>query len=68
MSRLNGRKIPGALITPDGAWYDLFDFGWRFSPEETPANRDAWERWSARVNELLAQNADCVAVQIDTHS
>jgi len=68
VSRLAGRVIPGALVTPDGAWHDLQDFGWRLAPVETPANKAAWERWAARVEELLAAHAGCVAVEFDTHS
>jgi len=66
--RIAGRCTPSAIVTPDGAWHDLFDFGWRVAAEETPANRAAWERWSAHAAELLAAHADCVAVELDTHS
>lgn len=68
VARLDGRCTPSAIVTPDGRWHDLFDFGWRFSPVETPENRAAWEQWTARVAEILTANADCLAIELDTHS
>ena len=59
---------PSAVITPDGQWHDLFDFGWRFSPTETPQNRDAWERWLVHLRGVLDAHAHCVAIEFDTHS
>ena len=56
------------MITPDGQWHDLFDFGWRLSKTETPQNRDAWERWVVHLRAVLAAHEHCVAVGFDTHS
>jgi hypothetical protein len=60
--------VPGALVTPDGAWHDLADFGWVMVPDDSiiaaVANRAAWDRWANRYRELLATNADCWVVEV----
>ena len=68
VSRLGGRVTPGAIVTPDGAWHDLVDFGWKFRERDTPAGQEAYARWCAHAAEVLAAHEDCVAVEIDTHS
>ncbi|MBI1348514.1 hypothetical protein GC163_19745 [bacterium] len=68
VSRLRPNFMPGALVTPDGRWYDLIDHGWRFIDGDTPANRVAEARWNAQVRELFMAHASCVAVEFDTHS
>jgi hypothetical protein len=68
VSRLRPDFVPGAVVTPDGRWYDLADHGWRFIDGETPANRAAEAGWAAQVRELFAAYASCVAVEFDTHS
>jgi hypothetical protein len=68
VSRLRPDFVPGAVVTPDGRWYDLTDHGWRFIDGDTPANRAAEAAWVAQVRELFAAHASCVAVEFDTHS
>lgn len=68
VSRLRPEFEPGAMVTPDGRWYDLFDHGWRFVDGDSPANRTAAAAWAAQVQDLLRIHADCVAVEFDTHS
>jgi hypothetical protein len=68
VSRLGERRTPGAIVTPDGTWYDLFDFGWKFMQRDTPEGQEAYARWCAHAAEVLAAHQDCVAVEIDTHS
>jgi len=68
VSRIGGRCTPASIVTPDGTWHDLFDFGWTFRERDTPAGRDAYARWCAHAAEVLAAHHDCVAVEIDTHS
>ena len=68
VARLEGKSTPGAIVTPDGAWHDLFDFGWKFRERETPAGKAAYEQWCAHAEKLLAAHRDCLAVEIDTHS
>jgi hypothetical protein len=68
VSRLRPDFVPGALVTPDGRWYDLMDHGWRFIDGSTPANHAAEAAWSAQVREVFAAHAECVAIEFDTHS
>jgi hypothetical protein len=68
VSRLRPDFVPGAVVTPEGQWYDLSDHGWRFIDGDTHANRTAMVGWAAQVQELFATHEDCVAVEIDTHS
>ena len=60
--------IPGALVTPDGEWYDLGDFGWRMVREPSEENRAALQRWETRYRELIAAHQDCWVVEVWTHS
>ena len=39
MNRLPPESIPGAVVTPDGAWHDLQDHGWRMVGERVPMAR-----------------------------
>jgi len=68
VSRIGGRYTPFNIVTPDGTWHGLFDFGWKMMERETPAGQEAYERWSAHAAEVLAAYPDCIAVEIDTHS
>ena len=68
VSRLGDRCTPGDIVTPDGVWHGLYDFGWKFLERETPAGEEAYARWCAHAAEVLAAHQDCVAVEIDTHS
>ena len=68
VSRLPPDFAPGALVTPDGRWFDLMDHGWRLLDGDSPANRAAEAAWAEQVRQLLAAHADCVAVEFDTHS
>ena len=68
VSRLRPDFLPGALVTPDGQWYEPEDHGWGFIDGDTPANRAAEAAWWQQVRQLLATHADCVAVEFDTHS
>jgi hypothetical protein len=67
VSRLRSDFLPGALVTPDGRWYEPEDHGWGFIDGDTPANRAAEATWVQQVRQLLATHADCVAVEFDTH-
>jgi len=58
----------GAIVTPDGVWHDLRDFGWKMTTEPTQENQDAATRWDLRVRELLSVNPDCWVVANWAHS
>ena len=60
--------VPAALVTPDGEWHDLSDFGWRMLNEPSDENRAAFERWEKRYRELIAAHQDCWVVEVWAHS
>jgi hypothetical protein len=66
--RLRPDFVPGAVVTPNGRWYDLTDHGWRFMDGDTPANRAAEAAWATQARALFAAHAGCVAIEFDTHS
>jgi len=68
VSRIGDRCTPADIITPDGVWHGLCDFGWKFLERDTLAGQQAYARWRAHAANVLAAHRDCVAVEIDTHS
>ena len=67
-SRVPQDLVPGALVTLDGAWHDLSDFGWRMVDEPSAANEDSFARWSTHCRTLLAAASDCWVLEVWTHS
>lgn len=67
MGRLPVKVNAGALVTPDGAWHDLSDFGWRMSREPGPANQQAFSRWEAKLRELLQAHSHGWVVAVWAH-
>jgi hypothetical protein len=59
--------IPGAVVTPDGKWHDLADFGWRLISSDSKSNIDAEMRWANEVKKIFAEHKECIAVEFDTH-
>jgi hypothetical protein len=68
VERLPAGLVPGALVTPDGSWHDLADYGWRMVDEPSAANEEALARWRARSRELVAENPHCWVVEFSAHS
>jgi hypothetical protein len=73
--RLPPEAIPGALVTPDGKWHDLGDFGWRMVKfgwrkvdEPCEANDIAMREWAARFHELISGHEHCWVVEAWVHS
>jgi hypothetical protein len=56
-----------AIITPDGVWHDLGDFGWTFRINDTDEGRAALARWRSHAQSLLDNCKDCLAVGIHCH-
>lgn len=56
------------IITPDGKWHDLQDFGWGLIKDPCPENDRAEEAWAAKTKELFAAHQDhiCIAVVLHT--
>jgi hypothetical protein len=67
VSRLPVDFIPGAIVTPDGKWHDLSDFGWKLIKGDSQDNRDTKIFWANEVGMLFAAHKDCIAVEFDTH-
>jgi len=68
ISRLQPNQRSGAIVTPDGNWHDLRDFGWKTTMEPSPENQEAESRWDLRARELLSLHPDCWVVAIWAHS
>ncbi len=60
--------VPAALVTPDGEWHDLSDFGWRMLNEPSNGNREAHAQWENRYRELIVAHQDCWVVEVWAHS
>jgi hypothetical protein len=67
-ANLPSDAVPGALVTPDGEWHDLGDFGWRLMKEPSHENRAALAQWEQRYRELMATHQDCWVVEVWAHS
>jgi len=65
---LRADLIPGALVTPDGEWHDLGDFGWKMINEPSVENRSAYAHWVEQYRELIAAHTDCWVVEVWAHS
>ena len=59
--------IPSSLVTPDGTWHDLSDFGWRMVGAKSE-NKLAISHWEDRCRSLLAEHPDCLALEFCAHS
>jgi hypothetical protein len=68
VNRLPPNLNSGAIVTPDGTWHDLRDFGWKMTTEPSQKNQEAATRWDLRVRELLSPHPDCWVVAIWAHS
>ncbi|GAA5511222.1 hypothetical protein Rcae01_06738 [Novipirellula caenicola] len=58
---------PSAIITPDGLWNDLSEFGWRLIDEPSAANTAAMAKWQQRVAKLRQISSDCIGVEVLYH-
>jgi hypothetical protein len=67
VSRLRADECADALVTPDGIWHDIFDFGWRILGNQA-ANDDASRKWHAHFSQLLRANIDCWVIETWAHS
>jgi hypothetical protein len=66
--RLPSNAVPGALVTPEGAWHELGDFGWSMVDEPCEANDIAMREWAARFHELISGHEHCWVVEAWVHS
>lgn len=68
MQRLPADVEAAAVVTSDGAWSDIYGFGWKLTREPSDENSEAWREWDAHFRELLSHNADCWVVAVWAHS
>ena len=68
MNRLPFDATAGAIVTADGVWHDLSDFGWRMMSDSSQANQDAISQWNIYFRELLSKHPDSWIVAIWAHS
>jgi hypothetical protein len=59
--------FPAAIVSPDGLWYDLTDFGWKLLKGDSLDNQIANSKWQGLVRELFQKHADCLAVSVHCH-
>lgn len=55
---LKEERIPAAVLTPDGTWYDIYSY------EELPFLEENWRR---KYLEVLEQYPDFKLVVVDCH-
>lgn len=67
LSRIKRDSLPGAVITPNGQWHDLYDFGFRMLNDER-SNTIAKQKWQHRFWELVKQSPDCWVIETWVHS
>ena len=67
VDRLRDDVSASAVVTPDGEWHDIHDFGYRMM-NDTDANADAQERWNKHFRRLLEEHPNCWAIERWAHS
>ncbi len=65
--RLRAETNCSAMVTPDGIWHDIFDFGWRMMADQE-SNELATCKWRDHVKELMNKNPDCWVIETWAHS
>jgi len=67
VDRLRPDASAGALVTPDGAWHDCHDFGFRMM-NDAASNDTAIKKWNNYYWQLVRDNPDCWVVETWAHS
>ncbi|WP_442505696.1 hypothetical protein SH528x_004496 [Novipirellula sp. SH528] len=65
--RLDPCASAGAVVTPDGQWHDLSDFGYRLM-NDADSNAEPLERWHEHYWKLMRDNPDCWVIETWAHS
>jgi len=72
VSNIKDYTFPAAVITPEGVWNDITDFGYKLVNDQEgrdqTENNVARKKWQERIQEIFIKNQDCVAIAIKTHS
>jgi hypothetical protein len=67
VDRLPGDYSAAALLTPDGIWHDIEDFGWRLIDENSPNNERAAAEWRTHFTEIIGRHRDAIGVEVHCH-
>lgn len=54
---------PFAIVTPDGKWHEKGEMGWFGMARNKKSDDD----WSAFLNSIRSEHAECIAVAVDCH-
>lgn len=72
VSNIKEFSFPAAIITPEGTWNDISDYGYRLvndqEGKDQTENDNAKDKWQLKIKEIFNENKDCVAIAIMTHS
>lgn len=67
VDRLDSNVCPGAVITPDGKWHDIGDFGYRMT-NNLGTNKIPIEKWRQYFWAVCHENPNCWVVETWAHS
>ncbi|MEM8667715.1 MAG: hypothetical protein AAGG48_09385 [Planctomycetota bacterium] len=67
VERLRADVSAGAMITPDGVWHDVHDFGYRIM-NVLESNSVPQQKWGRHYRQLLKHNPDCWIIETWAHS
>ena len=67
VSRLRTDARASALVTPDGTWHDVSDFGWTLLGDPA-VNEVAIQEWQSYYSKRLQENFDCWVIETWAHS
>jgi hypothetical protein len=56
-----------AVLTPEGVWHDIEDFGWRLIDQDSKRNMRATEAWDRHFREAIAGYPDSFGVEVHCH-
>ncbi|QDT94830.1 hypothetical protein [Gimesia aquarii] len=67
VDRLRADVSAAAIVTPDGVWHDIHDFGYSMM-NAAESNAAAQKKWSSYYRQLLENNPDCWVIETWAHS
>lgn len=67
LADLGEDDIPAAVVTFDGIWHDLDDFGYRLIDEDSEDNRRALAAWNRHFRRLVDAQEACFVLAMISH-
>ena len=55
------------VISADGSWADIRDFGWSMINEPSTSNEKAMAKWKVKLQDILAKNINKILVEVLIH-